>query len=76
MDKKTRKRLREYKVMLMADAFVKGKEWRGYTVYMPVYKKEKDVGLPRVVLERNGVFRESSYQECFEYMTFIGKKAV
>ncbi len=76
MDKNIKKKLEEYKKLLSADCFKKGKQWRGYNVYEPIYKREVEGGLPRVVLEKNGIMRESSHQECFEYMTFVGRKAV
>ncbi len=67
MDKKLKNKL---KSVLPANSYKKGKDWRGYTVFLPVYKRGFSPKLPQVVLQRSGVIRASSYQECFEYSIF------
>jgi len=59
---------------LSADSLRKREDWNGYQVYVPIYKKEIEGGLPRVVLVKDGVVRLSTHEECFSYMDFTRKK--
>lgn len=57
--------------------------WRGFTVYEPVWPPPKDgqgipcIGIPRVILERQGELRFSDYNETFDYLDEVdlGKTA-
>jgi len=71
MNKRVKLKLKEYLSRLQAHSFKKGKVWKGFSVYEPVYKVEKEVGFPRIVLEKGGDFRLSTYDECFAYMRFL-----
>lgn len=55
---------------LNADSVTVGKSWKGYNVYKPEYKAEAIVGLPYVILEKDGKARVSTEKEAFEYLDF------
>ena len=71
MDKEIKKKLEICRKNLSADWLRKGKEWKDYQVYVPVYKQLYEGGLPRVALD--GEVRLSTHEECFTYMEFISK---
>jgi hypothetical protein len=48
----------------------KGKTWKGYTVYIPAYSGDPCIGLPYVILEKNGETRICDDEECFEYLDY------
>lgn len=52
---------------LNADSVTVGK---GYNVYKPEYKDGAIVGLPYVILEKDGKARISTEKEAFEYLDF------
>ena len=58
------------KVELAAQRCKKGKDWKGYKVYEPVYKKPACIGLPLVVLVKDSEVRLSTREECFQYLDF------
>lgn len=60
--------IQKLKKQLSADSVKKGKEWQGYSVYLPIYKHDEVIGLPRLILEKDGNLRLSSYEEWFDYM--------
>ena len=74
MDKDMKNKLELCRQNLSADSLRKREDWSGYQVYVPVYKKEYEGGLPRVVLAKDGVVRLSTHEECFAYMDFTRKK--
>lgn len=44
-------------------------EWKGYSVFNPVYSKETaTIGLPYVILVKNEKARMSTVEETFEYL--------
>ena len=46
-------------------------EWKGYTVYEPdTSKKGTFIGLPLVILEKDGNARISTDEESLEYLSF------
>ena len=55
---------------LGARSYKKGKSWKGYNVYVPVYEKEAYIGLPYVILEKNGEARICTDKEALEYLSF------
>lgn len=55
---------------LNADSVTVGKGWKGYNVYKPEYKDGAIVGLPYVILEKDGKARISTEKEAFEYLDF------
>ena len=55
---------------LGAKLYKKGKPWKGYNVYEPVYDEETYVGLPYVILEKNGEVRICTDKEAMEYLSF------
>ena len=59
---------------LLADGLKKSEPWQGYEVYSPVYSKPLEIGLPKIVLVKDGVIRISTSKECFKYMNFIKQK--
>ncbi len=68
MDKKVKSKLKMYMQSLAADKLKRSRAWNGYKVYMPVYRKSVETGLPRMILEKDGVVRLSSYEEYFLYV--------
>ena len=44
-------------------------KWNGYDVYEPVYSKELSyIGLPLMILEKNGKFRMTTPEEAFDIL--------
>ncbi len=64
----TKKLLDEATEALGADSCKRGKDWNGYEVYIPVYERSGYVGLPLVVLAKDGDVRISTEEEAFEYL--------
>lgn len=55
---------------LYTDKYKKGKKWKGFQVYEPIYSKDIFIGEPTVVLEKEGRVRFSTYKESFEYLRY------
>lgn len=55
---------------LNANGVKKGKNWRGYTVYIPQYKKKCYVGLPYVILVKGDEARISTDSEAMAYLAY------
>lgn len=55
---------------LGATSYEKGKDWKGYAVYIPVYGEVAYVGEPIVILKNEKETRFSTYDESFEYLKF------
>lgn len=47
-----------------------GKKWKGYTVYIPMYSGNPCIGLPYVILEKDGETRICDEDECLEYLDY------
>ena len=62
--------IKMYVEELGAKTYKKGKSWKGYNVYVPVYEKEAYIGLPYVILEKNGKARICTGKEALEYLSF------
>ena len=60
--------------LTFAEDFKRGKKWKGYNVYEPIYKEEYTGGFPKIVLEKDGEFRLSKGNEVFEYIAFTKRK--
>lgn len=56
---------------LGADGYHKGKNWKGYDVYIPDYDKPVDIGLPYVVMVKDGEVRYSTDDESLDYLYFL-----
>ena len=54
---------------LGAKSYKKGKSWNGYEVYIPVYTGNPCVGLPLVVLVKDGESHEIVKRQTYEYIT-------
>lgn len=57
-----------------AEGYEKGKPWKGYNVYIPKYSGGPKIGLPYVLLEKDGKIRYSTTEESFEYLDFMNNK--
>lgn len=55
---------------LNAKTYSKGENWNGYEVYIPNYEENVYLGMPYVVLMKNGVARISTPEESLEYLDF------
>lgn len=55
---------------LNAEEYSKGENWNGYEVYIPEYKQDMYLGLPYVVLVKNGKARISTPEESLEYLNY------
>lgn len=64
------KKTEELIKQLHGDGFKMGKDWNGYKVFVPVYKKETYVGYPLVVLAKGDEVRVSTIDESLEYLAF------
>ena len=64
------KKVKELIKEIQADSFVRGIDWRGYAVYVPVYNEEVFVGMPIVVLKKGKVVRFSTPEESLEYLDY------
>ena len=56
---------------LKADGIKKGKNYKGYTVYEPVYNKECFIGLPLVIFVKDNKARICTNEESLAYLDFI-----
>ena len=70
MKEELKKSIEEYVEALGADGCHKGKRWKGYDVYIPEYQKHACVGLPYIVMAREGEVRFSTEEESLEYLSF------
>lgn len=64
------KKIKDLAADLNANGVKLGKKWNGFTVYEPIYDKNLYIGLPYVILEKEGVLRISSDSEALEYLDF------
>lgn len=55
---------------LSADGVKRGKDWKDYQVYVPIYKVNSCVGLPLVILVSPSETRLSTAEEALEYLDF------
>ena len=55
---------------LLADSYKRGVDWKGYQVYIPVYNKFITIGLPFVVMVKDGTVRISTGDEATEYLNY------
>lgn len=55
---------------LGARSYKKGKSWNGYEVYIPVYTGNPCIGLPLVVLVKDGEARISNAEEAIDYLNY------
>lgn len=62
--------LEELRVELSAQKLKRGINWKGYEVYIPQYSKNVYIGLPLVVLVKNGEARISTSDESLDYLDF------
>lgn len=67
-------KVRELAKELQADGVKRGKFYKGYTVYEPVYNKPIKIGLPYVIFEKAGEVRLSTPEESFDYLDFSVKQ--
>ena len=58
---------------LNADGYQKGKDWRDYHVFLPKYEGKPKIGLPYVILEKDGEMRISTPKESMDYLDFCNK---
>lgn len=54
---------------LMGDGYREGPQWNGYRVYIPTYNQPMYIGLPLVVLEKDGEYRISTDEEAMQYLS-------
>lgn len=64
------KKIKQLLNQLSADKAEKGKEWKGYEVYVPVYSQPALVGLPLVILVKGNEQRISTPEESLEYLAY------
>ena len=55
---------------LNAESYRQGKEWQGYSVYVPVYEKCPIIGFPYVILVRGESVRLSTEEEAVGYLEY------
>lgn len=60
--------VKELIAQLGAKQYKKGKEFKGYEVYVPVYAKMAYIGLPLVVLVKGNEARISTGDEALDYL--------
>lgn len=53
-----------------AKRYKRGKDWKGYAVYIPLYTGNPVIGLPLVVLEKDNEVRISTDDEALEYLAY------
>lgn len=68
--KEIKEQLRELQAELSAASLERGKDWNGYSVFIPRYNDEAFVGLPLVVLVNGDEARLSTPEEGMEYLEF------
>lgn len=69
-EENTMKKIKQLLNQLSADKAEKGKEWKGYEVYVPVYSQPALVGLPLVILVKGNEQRISTPEESLEYLAY------
>lgn len=53
------------------DAFyVQGKNFKGFNVFIPEFKKNIIIGYPYVIFAKNGIARLSTNEESIEYLNY------
>lgn len=55
---------------LNTSEYKKGRLWKGYEVYEPVYDDDVCMGLPYVILAKDDEVRISTDDEALEYLAF------
>ncbi|MBS6477727.1 MAG: hypothetical protein KH405_07955 [Firmicutes bacterium] len=55
---------------LNTSEYKKGRPWKGYEVYEPVYDDDVCIGLPYVILAKDDEVRISTDDEALEYLAF------
>ena len=55
---------------LNTSEYKKGRPWKGYEVYEPVYDEDVCIGLPYVILAKDDEVRISTDDEALEYLAF------
>ena len=55
---------------LNTSKYKKGKQWKGYEVYEPVYEDDVCIGLPYVILVKDDKVRISTDDEALDYLAF------
>jgi len=59
---------------LGAVSYQKSIDWKGYNVYVPIYKGKPCIGLPYVVLVKGEEVRLSTPDESLEYLEYEQSK--
>lgn len=55
---------------LNTSKYKKGRPWKGYEVYEPVYDEDVCIGLPYVILAKDDKVRISTDDEALDYLAF------
>lgn len=63
--------IRELAFDLNANGVKRGKDYKGYKVFEPVYNKECFIGLPYVILVKDNKARISTAEESLDYLDFV-----
>ena len=63
--------IRELAIDLNAEEVKRGKDFKGYKVFEPVYKKNVKIGLPYVIFVKDDKARICTDEEALDYLDFI-----
>ena len=64
------KYIRSFLEELNASEYKKGRPWKGYEVYEPVYDEDVCIGLPYVILANDDGVRISTDDEALDYLAY------
>lgn len=70
MDNSSKENIQELMDELNAKSYSKGESWKGYEVYIPNYEEDLYMGMPYVVLVKDGKARISTPEESLEYLDY------
>lgn len=68
------KYIRSFLEELNASEYKKGKPWKGYLVYEPVYDEDVCMGLPYVILANDDEVRISTDDEALDYLAYSSRR--
>ena len=65
--------IRELAFDLNAEEVKRGKDFKGYKVFEPVYKNNVKIGLPYVIFVKDNKARICTDEEALDYIDFISE---
>lgn len=72
-EEKLKKEIEDFKNYWEADRVVRGKDWKGYQIYIKQYDKQVCLGYPIILMANplTGEIRQSTDEESLDYIDFF-----